>query len=69
MKGQRHVQETALGKDGEGTSKVCQLINIPEASQMALVERTHLPMQETKEKMGLILGSGRSPGGGHDNPL
>ena len=28
-----------------------------------------LPMQEKKEKKGSIPGSGRSPGGGHGNPL
>ena len=28
-----------------------------------------LPMQEKKEKKGLIPGSGRSPGGGHGNLL
>ena len=30
-------------------------------------EPTCLPMQETKD--GFIPGSGRCPGGGHDNPL
>ena len=34
---------------------------------MALWYRTHLPMQETEA--GSIPGSGRSPGGGHGNPL
>ena len=37
---------------------------------MVLVVRTHLPMQETDVRdAGLIPGSGRSPGGGNDNPL
>ena len=35
---------------------------------MVLVERTHLSMQETQET-GLIPGLGRTPGGGHGNPL
>ena len=30
--------------------------------------RVRLPMQETQE-MGLITGSGRSPGGGYGNPF
>ena len=37
---------------------------------MVLVVRTHLPMQETDVRdAGSIPGSGRSPGGGNDNPL
>ena len=39
------------------------------ASQVALVERTCLPMQETLRHMSSIPGSGRSPGGGHGNSL
>ena len=35
-----------------------------------VVKKTHLPMQETDVRdTGLIPGSGRSPGGGHGNPL
>ena len=37
---------------------------------MALVVRTHLPMQETDiREAGGIPESGRFPGGGNDNPL
>ena len=39
------------------------------AFQVALVERTCLPMHETLRHMGSIPGSGRSPGGGHGNSL
>ena len=40
------------------------------ASQVVLVvKKTCLPMQEMKRDVGLIPGSGRSPGGGHDNPF
>ena len=38
------------------------------ASQVALVVKNHLPMQETEER-GLIPGWGRSPRGGQDNTL
>ena len=31
--------------------------------------RTCLPVQETEVEVGSIPGSGRSPGGGHGNPL
>ena len=40
------------------------------ASHMAQWRRTHLPMQEMRIlSLGLIPGVGRSPGGGHGNPL
>ena len=38
------------------------------ASQVVLVERTHLPMEETQD-VGSTPGLGRSPGGGCGNPL
>ena len=38
-------------------------------SQVALVVRIYLPMQETQGTRVRSLGQGRSPGGGHDNPL
>ena len=38
------------------------------ASQVAPVVRIHLPVKQIK-RHGLIPGSGRSPGGGHGNPL
>ena len=31
--------------------------------------RTHLPVQEMSRELGLIPGTGRSPGGGHGNSL
>ena len=39
------------------------------ASQVALVVKTCLPMQETLRDSGSIPVSGRSPGGGNGNPL
>ena len=39
------------------------------ASQMPLVLKNHLPMQETIRDTGSIHGLGRSSGGGHGNPL
>ena len=39
------------------------------ASQVVLVVRTHLPKQADVRDTGWIPGSGRSPGGGHSNPL
>ena len=38
------------------------------SSQMALVVKTRLPMQEIRDA-GLVSGSGRSPEGRHGNPL
>ena len=39
------------------------------ASQVALVVKNCLPMQVEVRNVGLIPGSGRSPGRGHGNPL
>ena len=39
------------------------------ASQVVLAIKNRLPMQETQETRGSILGSGRSPERGHSNPL
>ena len=39
------------------------------ASQMPLVLKNHLPMQETIRDTGSIHGLGRSSGGGHGNPF
>ena len=39
------------------------------ASQVVLVVRTRLPKQADVRDTGWIPGSGRSPGGGHSNPL
>ena len=44
--------------------KVCTL-----ASRVALVVKNPPSMQEMQETWVRSLGQGRSPGGGHDNPL
>ena len=45
-----------------------KLCTVLQASQVVLVVKNHLPMQETGDA-GLIPVSGRFPGGGHSNPL
>ena len=43
--------------------------NHPWSSQVALVVKTLTANAKDKRDTGLILGLGRSPGGGHDNSL
>ena len=45
------------------------LAQVSRASQVVLVVKNHLPMQQTLKDVGLIPGSGRSPGEGNGNPL
>ena len=40
-----------------------------QTSRVALVVKTHLPMQEMQQMQGLIPGSERSPGEGNEDPL
>ena len=41
-----------------------------EYTEVALVVKNHaLPFQVRRKRCSSILGSGRSPGGGHSNPL
>ena len=45
------------------------LLGVPWASPVALVVKNLLANAGDTRDMGLIPGSGRSPGGGHGNPL
>ena len=45
------------------------LAQVSWASQVGLVVKNRLPMQQTLRDVGLIPGSGRSPGEGNGNPL
>ena len=45
------------------------MIATTEASQVALVVKNLLANAGSKRDTGWILGSGRSPGGGHSNPF
>jgi len=49
-------------------SHECMLLLFP-TSQVALVVKNPTASAGDTGDVGLILGSGRSPGGGHDNPL
>ena len=46
-----------------------QMIDLKRASQVALVVKNQPANTGDIREVGSILGSGRSPGGGHGNPL
>ena len=49
--------------------KICTYLHVSRASQVALVVKDPPANAGDKTDVGSVPGSGRSPGGGHSNPL
>ena len=68
MAGGKPARETAGGDISEQPPRVTFVLGV-RASQMVLVVSTQPADAADRGDVGLIPGSGRSPGGGHGHPL